>query len=103
MCIIWNKKNRDNYKLNKTILKNDLIKIIENNKNDMKKDTYEIYKKYIFEYINNNEDINSILFFSEIIDIIDISLGKKEMFKENIFTGNKIIKNKKIIECICNF
>jgi len=38
---------------------------IENNKKDMKKETYKIYKKYIFQYIKNNEHINPKLFFQK--------------------------------------
>jgi len=31
----------------------------------MKKETYKIYKKYIFQYIKNNEHINPKLFFQK--------------------------------------
>lgn len=96
------KHNWNNFQLNKTINNNDLLKIIENNKNDMKKKTYGVYTKYIKNIISNNKNINPILFFNELIDIIDISLDKKEMTKDNIFFGNEIIKNKQIMECICD-
>lgn len=96
------KHNKNNYKLNKTIKNDDLLSIIENKKNVMQKNTYDTYLKYIKNYILNNKNINPILFFTEIIDIIDISLGKKEMIKDNIFFSNKIIKNKQVMESICD-
>lgn len=96
------KHNRNNFKLNKTINNNNLFDIIENNKNYMKENTYNVYTKYIKNFISNNKNINPVLFFTELIDIIDISLDKKEMTKDNIFFGNKIIKNKQVIECICD-
>lgn len=97
------KHNINNYKLNKTLNNDKLIKIIENTKQNMNKNTFEIYKKYIEKYILSHENINPKLFFTEIIDIVDISLGKKEMINVNIFTGNKIIKNKNIMESLCDF
>jgi hypothetical protein len=96
------KKNRNNFKLNKTITNNELIEIIETSKKKFNKDTYIIYKKYIEKYILNNKNINVQMFIIELIDIIDISLGKKEMIKENIFIGNKIIKNKESMKGICD-
>jgi len=69
----------------------------------MKKKTHDVYTKYIKNIISNNKNVNPILFFTKLIDIIDISLDKKEMTKDNIFIGNKIIKNKQVIECICDF
>lgn len=53
--------------------------------------------------IINIKNINPILFFTELIDIIDISLNKKEMLKDNIFFGNGGIKNKQVMESICDF
>ena len=70
---------------------------------NMKKDTLNIYTIYFEKYILENKDIDPILFFTEIIDIIDISIGKKEMTKNNIFIGNKIIKNNNIMQSICDF
>lgn len=96
------KHNRNNFKLNKTISNNDLVHIIENNKNYMKENTYNVYTTYIKNFISNNKNINPVLFFTELIDIIDISLDKKEMTKDNIFFGNKIIKKKQVMECICD-
>ena len=69
----------------------------------MKNNTYDIYKKYFSKYILNNNDIDPIVFFSEIINIIDISLEKKEMTEDNIFFKNKILKNKNIMKNICDF
>ncbi len=97
------KHNKNNFKLNKTISNDDLLKIIIRNKLD--KNTFNTYEKYIKTYILNNKNINPVLFFTEIIDIIDISIGKKEIGKRinNIFIGNKIIKNKNDMIGICDF
>jgi hypothetical protein len=97
------KNNRENYKLNKTIINTHFLKIIEMSKVNMKKNTFDTYKKYFEKYILENKDIDPKLFFTEIIDIIDISIGKKEMTKDNIFIGNKIIKKKNVMESICDF
>ena len=97
------KNNREKYKLNKTITNTKFLKIIEQSKVNMKKDTLNIYTIYFEKYILENKDIDPILFFTEIIDIIDISIGKKEMTKNNIFIGNKIIKNNNIMQSICDF
>jgi hypothetical protein len=94
--------NRNNYKKNKTISSDDLLSIIEDMKNNMKENTYDVYLKYIKKYIRDNKNIDPKIFFTELIDIIDISLGKKDMTKDNIFFSNKIIKNKKIMESICD-
>lgn len=96
------KHNRNNFKLNNTVCNIDLLNIIENNKNDMKINTYDTYAKNIKKYIESNQNINPILFFSELIDIVDISLGKKKMIKNNIFFQDKIINNKKIMSSICD-
>ena len=97
------KNNRKNYKLKKTIEKNQFLKIIEKSKVNMKKETLEVYTKYIEKYILENDFIDPKIFFTEILDIIDISMDKKEMIKDNIFTGNKIIKNKNVMQCMCDF
>ena len=47
-----------------------------------------------FENILENNFIDPKIFFTEIINIIDISVGKIPMTNDNIFFGNKIIKNK---------
>ncbi len=101
-CEIF-KFNRENYKLNKMLMREELLKIIEESKKKFKKETYKVYEKYIEPYILKNEKINPVIFFTEIIDIVDISLGKKDMIKDNIFTGNKIIKNKNVMESMCDF
>jgi hypothetical protein len=65
--------------------------------------TYEIYKRYIKKYILENEEIDPKLFFMEIIDLIDLSIGKKDIIKDNIFIRDKTIDDKNVMRGICDF
>jgi hypothetical protein len=61
--------NRNNYKLNKTITNDQLFTIIKESK--LKKETYEIYKKYFNDYIKNNKIINPKELLESMIVYID--------------------------------
>lgn len=71
--------NRNNFKLNKTISKKELLNIIEKNKIDMSKSTYEIYEKYIKKHIINNENIDPKILITLTIKIVDNSMSEKKI------------------------
>lgn len=101
-CKIF-RKNREIFKLNKKILNTEFIKIINKSKVNMNDGTYEIYKRYIKKYILENEEIYAKLFFMEIINLIDLSIGKKDIIKDNIFIRDKQIDDKDAMKGICDF
>lgn len=89
--------NRNNFKLNKTMTKDELLNVIKKNKKDMRAKTFETYEKYIKKGISNNEKLNPVLFISETIKIIDNSIS------ENKNNKIKIIEDKKELSGLCDF
>lgn len=85
--------NRNIFKLNKTITKKELLKIIKDNKIDMSDITYSQYLKYVKPYILNNDNINPKTFFIDLIKLID------DYIKNNNNNNN----NKKVLSGICDF
>ena len=80
--------NKNNYKLNKGITKEEFINIIKKNK--FEKDTYNIYKKYFNDYIEKKKNINPKKILKIIINtdkITDDINEKKEICNlvENIY------------------
>ena len=74
------KFNRNNYRLNKTITNQQLLKIIKEAK--LKKETLEIYNKYFHNYIKNNDIINPKELIISLIDYVDKTddiIEKKEI------------------------
>ena len=89
--------NLNNFKLNKTMTRDELLNIIKKNKIDMSKETYITYKKYIEKGILSNEKLNPILFISQTIKIVDNSIAEDKNKKI------KIINNKKELSELCDF
>ncbi len=88
--------NRNNFKLNKTILNTELFDIINKKKVNMSNSTYNVYRKYLKKHIQDNENINPITFLTKTIEIIDNSIKKNN---SNI----KTIENKNELEGLCDF
>ena len=61
--------NRSNYRLNKIILNKELFKIITDAKLD--KQTNEVYKKYLYNYIKSNNEIDPKIYLTELINLIN--------------------------------
>jgi len=61
--------NRSNYRLNKKILNNELFEIITDAKLD--KQTNEVYKKYLYNYIKSNNEIDPKIYLTELINLIN--------------------------------
>ena len=61
--------NRSNYKLNKKILNKELFEIITDAKLD--KQTNEVYKKYLYNYIKSNNEIDPKIYLTELINLIN--------------------------------
>lgn len=89
--------NRNNFKLNKTMTKDELFNIIKKNKKNMSDKTYESYQKYIKKHILNNENINPIMLITQTIKIIDNSIAENK--NKNI----KIIDDKVELSGLCDF
>ena len=89
--------NRNNFKLNKTMRRDELLNIINKKKKNMLEPTYNTYKKYIEKGILNNEELNPILFISQTIKIVDNSIAEEKNKKI------KIIENKKELADLCDF
>ena len=83
--------NRNNFKLNKTITRDELLNIIKNKKINMSKKTYEIYEKYMKKNIVNKKIINPILLISQIIKMADNSVVENKNNKIKIEEKNKLI------------
>ena len=96
------KANREKFKLSPTISSKDLFKIINDNKKYMDNGTYEIYKKHIYPHIKILEQIDPKIFFSELIESVDIFLEKKEYEKNNIFVNRRKL-NKEEMRGLCDF
>jgi cyclophilin family peptidyl-prolyl cis-trans isomerase len=94
--------NRENFKSSQKISSKDLLSIINDNKKYMKKETYFTYKKFIYPYIIMNKLIDPKIFFSELVDLIDISLEKKEYEKKNLFLDKKKLNKEEMIG-LCDF
>ena len=89
--------NKKNFKLNKTISKKDLLKIIKDNKINMNKTTYEAYEKHLQKHVLNNENIDPIKLIIQTIKIVDNSISENK--NKNI----KIIDDKKELSGLCEF
>jgi hypothetical protein len=89
--------NKNNFKLNKTMIRDELLKIINKKKRNMSDKTYNVYKKYIKKHILNNEIIDPVIFISQTIKIVDNSIAEDKDDKI------KIIDNKVELECLCDF
>ena len=89
--------NRNNFKLNKTMTRDELLNIIKRNKKNMSDKTYETYEKYIKKHILNNEIINPIMFMTQTIKIVDNSIAENK--NKNI----KIIDDKVELAGLCDF
>lgn len=89
--------NRNNFKLNKTMSKNDLLSIINKNKVNMSDATFNAYEKYIKKHILNNERINPVIFITQTIKIVDNSIA------ENKNNKIKIIEDKNELKGLCDF
>ena len=89
--------NRNNFKLNKTMKRDELLNIIKNKKKNMSNETYEIYKKYIRQHILDEENLNPVIFLSQTIKIVDNSMS------ENKNNKIKIIEEKKELSALCDF
>ena len=89
--------NRNNFKLNKTMTRDELLNIIKRNKKNMSDKTYETYEKYIKKHILNNEIINPIMFMTQTIKIVDNSIA------ENKNRNIKIIYDKVELDGLCDF
>ena len=61
--------NRRNYRLNKKILNKELFEIITDAKLD--KQTNEVYKKYLYNYIKSNNEIDPKIYLTELINLIN--------------------------------
>ena len=61
--------NRSNYRLNKKILNKELFEIITDAKLD--KQTNEVYKKYLYNYIKSNNEIEPKIYLTELINLIN--------------------------------
>ena len=61
--------NRSNYRLNKKILNKELFEIITDAKLD--KQTNEVYKKYLYNYIKSNNEIDPKIYLTELINLIN--------------------------------
>lgn len=89
--------NRNNFKLNKTMTKDELLNIIQKNKIDMSKETYNTYKKYIKQLILNREKFVPLIFITQTIKIVDNSMAEEKNKKI------KIIEDKKELAELCDF
>lgn len=89
--------NRNNFKLNKTISINDLLKIINKKKVNMNVKSYETYKKYIEKNILNKKYINPVNIISNIIEVVDNSIA--EIKNDKLI----IIENKDELSGLCDF
>jgi len=63
--------NRNNFKLNKTITNDELFKIIEKVKINKNKKTNNIYKKYFYNYIKDNNIINPKILLTNMIKVMN--------------------------------
>ena len=61
--------NRSNYKLNKKILNKEIFEIINDAKLD--KQTNEVYKKYLYNYIKSNKEIDPSIYLTELVNLIN--------------------------------
>jgi hypothetical protein len=87
--------NRNNFKLNKTMTRYELLNIIKKKKKNMSDKTYEVYEKYIKKHILNNENIDPVIFISQTIKIVDNSMSKNKSIK--------IIDDKVKLYGLCDF
>lgn len=88
--------NRNNFKLNKTITRNELLNIINKNKIDMSESAYKTYKKYIKQNILNIENIKFDELIFKIIKSVDNSIFEKNR-------KIPIIEDKVELEGLCEF
>ena len=89
--------NRNNFKLNKTMTRDEILSIIKKNKIDINESTYKSYNKYIKKHIFNNKNINPVIFISQTIKIVDNSIS------ENKNNSIKIIDDKDELVGLCDF
>lgn len=89
--------NRNNFKLNKMMTKNELLNIIKKKKINMTENTFEIYEKYLKKHILNNEIINPVILILQTIKIVDNSIV------ENKNQKIKIIECKNDLRGLCDF
>jgi len=89
--------NRNNFKLNKTMIRDELLNIIKKKKKNMSDKTYEVYEKYIKKHILNNENIDPVIFISQTIKIVDNSMSK------NKNKSIKIIDDNVELSGLCDF
>ncbi len=60
--------NRENYKLNKKITNKQIFEIIS--EIDLDQNTFQIYEKYFYQYIKNNQSIDPKIFLKNVIEFI---------------------------------
>lgn len=89
--------NRNNFKLNKTMTRDELLNIIQKKKKNMTETTYNTYKKYIKQLILNREIFDPMIFITQTIKIVDNSMLEKKNKKI------KIIEDKKELAELCDF
>lgn len=89
--------NRNNFKLNKTMTKDELFNIIQKKKKNMSEATYNTYKKYIKQLILNREIFDPMIFITQTIKIVDNSILEEKNKKI------KIIEDKKELAELCDF
>ena len=89
--------NRNNFKLNKTMTRDELLNIINKNKKNMPDLTYEAYTKYIEKHVLKNQNIDPVIFISQTIKIVDNSMSK------NKNKSIKIIDDKVELSGLCDF
>jgi hypothetical protein len=89
--------NRNNFKLNKTMAKDELLNIIQKKKKNMSDATYNTYKKYIKQLILNREKFDPLIFITQTIKIVDNSIAEEKNKKI------KIIEDKKELSELCDF
>ena len=87
--------NRSNYRLNKKILNKELFKIITDAKLD--KQTNEVYKKYLYNYIKSNNEIDPKIYLTELINLINyknITENEKKYIWNFVFSIYQNLYNK---------
>jgi hypothetical protein len=89
--------NRNNFKLNKTISRDELFKIIDKKKVNMNFKSYEVYKKYIKNKILNNKINNPVKIISDVISVVDNSIAEKK--NDELI----VIEDKDELSGLCDF
>lgn len=111
--------NKQNFELNKTMTRDELLNIIQKKKKNMTETTYNIYKKYIKQLILNREIFDPMIFITQTIKIVDTQeilscdkiYGAHHKIDINFIGCNsmlekkkiKIIEDKKELAELCNF